>query len=137
MAQNQFETIPFVTNVRRFEPFYGANHKMMQRLLTGKDKGENQVDFPRILVSPKRLEELRLGRVGSEADKKEFRNNALGHRAIGVVYHPQYEHRGNYVPSIMPLRYDAFVFIDETKALNALHIRPDGHQIPETYPFGV
>lgn len=61
----------------------------------------------------------------------------IGHRAIGVVYRPENEHYGNYVPSILPARYDAFIFIDETKALNPLHISPDGHQIPETYPFGV
>ena len=30
-----------------------------------------------------------------------------GHRAIGVVYHPEYEHLGNYVPTILPYRYDA------------------------------
>ncbi|WP_139491731.1 erythromycin esterase family protein [Brevibacillus dissolubilis] len=40
----------------------------------------------------------------------------IGHRAIGVVYHPENEW-GNYVPSQMSRRYDAFVYIDETKAL--------------------
>ncbi len=66
-----------------------------------------------------------------------FMENHIGHRAIGVVYHPQYEKYGNYVPSILPLRYDAFIYLDQTKALHPLHIKPDGHQIPETYPFGV
>ena len=61
----------------------------------------------------------------------------LDHRAIGVVYHPEREKFGNYVPSIMPSRYDAFVYIDETNALHPLHIKPDGHQMPETYPWGV
>jgi erythromycin esterase-like protein len=63
--------------------------------------------------------------------------NHLGHRAVGVVYNPQYEHFGNYVPTILPMRYDAFIFLDETRALHPLHILPDGHQIPETFPFGV
>lgn len=66
-----------------------------------------------------------------------FMENHIGHRAIGVVYNPEYEQYGNYVPTILPLRYDAFIFIDETKALHPLHIQPDGKQIPETYPFGV
>jgi erythromycin esterase len=66
-----------------------------------------------------------------------FMENHIGHRAIGVVYNPQYEKYGNYVPSILPLRYDAFIFLDETTALYPLHIEPDGHQVPETYPFGV
>jgi erythromycin esterase len=66
-----------------------------------------------------------------------FMENHIGHRAIGVVYNPQYEQYGNYVPTILPLRYDAFIYLNETKALNPLHIEPDGAQIPETYPFGV
>ncbi|MBI4947275.1 MAG: erythromycin esterase family protein [Bacteroidetes bacterium] len=64
-------------------------------------------------------------------------NQYIGHRAIGVVYNPSLERLGNYVPSILPLRYDAFIFFDETRALHPLHIKPSGHQIPETYPFGV
>ncbi len=63
--------------------------------------------------------------------------NRIGHRAIGVVYNPQYEQYGNYVPTVLPLRYDAFIFLDETHALYPLHMQPDGHQMPETYPFGV
>lgn len=61
----------------------------------------------------------------------------IGHRAIGVVYHPQYEQYGNYVPTILPLRYDAFIYLDESQAVHPLHMAPDGHQMPETYPFGV
>jgi erythromycin esterase-like protein len=61
----------------------------------------------------------------------------IGHRAIGVIYNPEYEKYGNYVPSVMPNRYDAFIFIDESTAINPLHIKPDGQQIPETFPFGV
>lgn len=60
----------------------------------------------------------------------------LGHRAIGVVYDPAYEY-GNYVPSIIPMRYEAFVFLDQTAAVHALHVKPDGLQMPETYPWGV
>ena len=66
-----------------------------------------------------------------------FMENHIGHRAIGVVYNPQYEQYGNYVPTILPLRHDAFIYLDETKALHPLHIEPDGQQVPETYPFGV
>lgn len=58
----------------------------------------------------------------------------LPHRAIGVVYNPRKE-KYNYVPSYMAMRYDAFIFIDETTALHPLHISTDEHQLPETYPF--
>jgi erythromycin esterase len=63
--------------------------------------------------------------------------NPIGHRAIGVVYNPLRERYGNYVPTIVPSRYDAFIYLGETTALHPLHIKPDGDQIPETYPFGV
>ncbi|WP_276357667.1 erythromycin esterase family protein [Cohnella caldifontis] len=45
----------------------------------------------------------------------------VGHRAIGVVYHPRRE-RGNYVPSRMSERYDAFVYVDTSKALDPLQV---------------
>jgi erythromycin esterase-like protein len=60
-----------------------------------------------------------------------------GHRAIGVVYDPERERFGNYVPTVLPRRYDAFCFIDQTHALHALHLRPALEKVPETYPWGV
>lgn len=66
-----------------------------------------------------------------------FIEHFIPHRAVGVVYQPEYERYGNYVPSILPIRYDAFLHIDQTSALHPLHIEPSGHQTPETYPFGV
>ena len=59
-----------------------------------------------------------------------------GHRAIGVVYHPERERFGNYVPTVLPRRYDAFCYIDETRALHPLHLRPALEKLPETYPWG-
>ncbi|MCQ6280419.1 erythromycin esterase family protein [Bacillus sp. EB600] len=49
-------------------------------------------------------------------------NRRIGHRAIGVVYHPMHEQYGNYVPSLLPKRYDAFVFINSTNALSPLEV---------------
>jgi len=62
----------------------------------------------------------------------------MGHRAIGVVYDPGYERWGNYVPTIVPRRYDAFVYVEETRAVDPLHmpVRVDG-EVPETYPTGM
>lgn len=39
-----------------------------------------------------------------------------GHRAVGVVYNPENDQR-QYVNTILPMRYDAFVFFETTKAL--------------------
>ena len=72
----------------------------------------------------------------SDEPDKKFENK-LPHRAIGVVYNPANEKYGNYVSSFMSQRYDAFIFIDETKALHPMHIKPNGHKMPETYPFGL
>ena len=63
----------------------------------------------------------------------------IDHRAIGVVYDPRRERWGNYVPTIVPRRYDAFVFVDESRALDALHLaeRHDHGEVAETYPWGM
>jgi len=63
--------------------------------------------------------------------------SAIRHRAIGVVYDPARERMGNYVPSVLSKRYDAFIYLDQTKALHPLHLHPHDEKIPETYPFGV
>jgi erythromycin esterase-like protein len=61
-----------------------------------------------------------------------------GHRAIGVVYDPAYEAFGNYVPTVLPRRYDAFLYLDETEALHPLHMAPRREaEPPETFPTGV
>jgi erythromycin esterase-like protein len=61
----------------------------------------------------------------------------MGHRAIGVVYDPNYERWGNYVPTIVPRRYDAFVYIEESRAVDPLHMPVQvGGDLPETYPSG-
>ncbi|MGV3538260.1 MAG: erythromycin esterase family protein [Rufibacter sp.] len=48
-----------------------------------------------------------------------------GHRAIGVTYSPGSE-QGNFVPTILPQRYDAFLFIDRTTALHPLSTLSSG-----------
>lgn len=62
----------------------------------------------------------------------------LGHRAIGVVYRSGVESWGNYVPTIVPRRYDAFVFIDESRAVDPLQMPVTGNaELPETFPSGM
>lgn len=59
----------------------------------------------------------------------------IGHRAIGVVYDAKYEMFGNYVPTIIPERYDAFIYFDETEAVHPLHLKTKGGKEPELYPW--
>ena len=60
------------------------------------------------------------------------------HRAIGVVYNPAHERLGNYVPSRLSRRYDAFLYIDRSHALHPLHLEPQpSDDMPDTFPSGV
>jgi erythromycin esterase len=59
------------------------------------------------------------------------------HRAIGVVYDPGSDHYSNYVPTLLSRRYDAFLYLDETRALRPLHPPWNGEpEEPETFPSG-
>ena len=61
-----------------------------------------------------------------------------GHRAIGVVYQPAHEMHGNYVPTVLPDRYDVLLHIDRTTALAPLHYPADDDgEPPETFPTGM
>ncbi|HEY0535512.1 MAG TPA: erythromycin esterase family protein [Actinoplanes sp.] len=61
----------------------------------------------------------------------------IGHRAIGVVYRPERDSWGNYVPTVLGDRYDAFIWLDETHAVRPLHTLKVDRREPETYPSGV
>lgn len=54
-----------------------------------------------------------------ERDREDKGLKAKGHRAVGVVYNPQGDRR-QFVPTIVPLRYDALIFFKETTALHVL-----------------
>lgn len=71
-----------------------------------------------------------------EPELQDLFSDRIGHRAIGVVYHPEKE-SVNYVPSLMTRRYDAFIFMDQTQALHPLKLKTQGNLMPETYPFGI
>jgi erythromycin esterase len=71
----------------------------------------------------------------SERANQWFRQ-VRGHRAIGVVYDPDGDRIGSFVPTALSQRYDAFVYLEETEALHPLHITPKAaHEPPETYPW--
>jgi erythromycin esterase len=61
-------------------------------------------------------------------------SGSIGHRAIGVQYNPSNE-GGNYVPTVIPSRYDAFIFFDRTNALRPLGTAAR-NEPPDTYPSG-
>jgi erythromycin esterase-like protein len=61
---------------------------------------------------------------------------SLLERAIGVIYRPETELQSHYFESVMSEQFDAWVWFEETSAVNAL---PAGHAtgMPDTYPFGI
>lgn len=74
----------------------------------------------------------------SELRDRSIFMNTRGHRAIGVVYNPRREQYGNYVPTVLPDRYDAFVYVEESESLHPLHIEPrEEAKVPELYPWGL
>ncbi|MFB9235402.1 erythromycin esterase family protein [Plantactinospora siamensis] len=75
--------------------------------------------------------------VFDEADRGAGRlAEPVDHRAIGVVYDPSFEAWGNYVPSRLAERYDAFLWCDRTTALHPLAAIARSGEL-ETYPSGV
>ncbi|MGW5430264.1 erythromycin esterase family protein [Streptomyces sp. NPDC004059] len=67
----------------------------------------------------------------------EWFHQEHGHRAIGVVYRPQYDRIGNYVPTVLAQRYDAFCYLDRTHALTPLHPVAEDSPEEQTWPAGV
>lgn len=72
----------------------------------------------------------------SHVPKGDILHETRGHRAVGVVYCPSHERLGNYVPTQLAARYDAFLFFDETRALEPLEQDFNRAEIPETWPQG-
>lgn len=113
------------------------------KVIAGKDWGEpmEEMDVPKAMrgsweeIFHTELEGKDV--MITNMEKNKFFYNKRGHRAIGVVYEPEFETMGNYVPTILGKRYDAFIHLDRTTALHPLHIKPDSKEIPESYPFGV
>jgi erythromycin esterase-like protein len=71
-----------------------------------------------------------------ERDRPDLLTDELDHRAIGVVYHPERDF-GNYVPTVLGDRYDAFFWFDESRGLLPLRTGPLDPREPETFPSGV
>lgn len=69
-------------------------------------------------------------------DKKGPLAERRGHRAIGVVYDPLHDRRNHFVPTSLANRYDAFIFIDTTHALQPIYAPAVAGYVPQTWPKG-
>jgi erythromycin esterase len=71
----------------------------------------------------------------AQDDQPPWLRERRGHRAVGVVYDPDRERWGNYVPTVLGDRYDALLWFPETRALRPLHVEPRSGEA-ETWPTG-
>ena len=69
--------------------------------------------------------------------RPDLLTDEIDHRAIGVVYHPEREAMGNYVPTVLGDRYDAFCWFDASRAVTPLRTDRVDRLDPETFPSGV
>ena len=58
-------------------------------------------------------------------------------RFIGVIYRPETERWSHYSEAVLPEQFDAWVWLDETKALAPLVEHEPHEGDAETYPFGL
>jgi len=57
-------------------------------------------------------------------------------RAIGVLYRPQTEMQSHYFQAYLPVQFDEWVWLDETRAVRPLPGRRERGEA-ETFPFGI
>jgi protein-L-isoaspartate(D-aspartate) O-methyltransferase len=58
-------------------------------------------------------------------------------RFIGVIYRPETERWSHYSEAVLPRQFDAFVWFDETTALQPLRPHEPHSGVPDTFPFGL
>ena len=110
---------------------WGAPHKKMT--LPKAKPGSIEDYFHK---SSQNLKAVQLLTVLKGLHKDSALHRVFGHRAVGVVYDPNHESHGNYVPTSMAKRYDAMIFVDRTSALNPISDLSATGEFPETYPVG-
>ncbi|MCV0397228.1 MAG: protein-L-isoaspartate(D-aspartate) O-methyltransferase [Rhizobiaceae bacterium] len=58
-------------------------------------------------------------------------------RFIGVIYRPESELLSHYAQASISKQYDAYVWLDQTRAVTPLPAAEAVHDGPETFPFGL
>jgi len=58
-------------------------------------------------------------------------------RFIGVIYRPETERWSHYSEAVLSEQFDAYVWFDETRALEPLTAREPHAGVPETFPSGL
>ena len=82
---------------------------------------------------PRFLLDLTPGR--NEALRRRLADPRL-ERFIGVIYRPETERWSHYSQAVLPRQFDAYVWFDETRALQPLAPYEPHDGVPDTFPFG-
>jgi erythromycin esterase-like protein len=106
-------------------------------VIAGESWGAQMARMPVPPARPGSLEALLHETVGKDAlfvvprgERPAWLDRRLDHRAIGVVYRPQREKWGNYVPTVLGERYDAFLYLEDTSPLQPLHLERADEHVP-------
>ncbi|MDR0184301.1 protein-L-isoaspartate(D-aspartate) O-methyltransferase [Lysobacter arvi] len=77
-------------------------------------------------------------REGHDETLRRLLSDPLLQRFIGVIYRPETELQSHYARASLARQYDGYVWLDETRAVDALPARArEADEVPDTYPFGV
>ena len=87
----------------------------------------NETDIPGFL--------LHLREPDEEAVREELAGPRL-ERAVGVVYRPDTELQSHYFHASLPSQFDAWIWFDETEAVEPLMLPRHGTRRPHAFPFG-
>jgi erythromycin esterase-like protein len=106
-------------------------------VVAGESWGAQMERMPVPPARPGSLEDLLHRALGQDAlvvvprgERPAWLDRRLDHRAIGVVYRPGRERWGNYVPTVLGERYDAFLHLEETTPLRPLHLERADEHVP-------
>jgi erythromycin esterase-like protein len=106
-------------------------------VIAGDRWGAQMTRMPVPPARPGSLEALLHEALGEDAlfvvprgDRPGWLDRRLDHRAIGVVFRPEREKWGNYVPTVVGERYDAFLYLDDTAPLQPLHLERADEHVP-------
>jgi erythromycin esterase-like protein len=106
-------------------------------VVAGESWGAQMQRMPVPPARPGSLEDRLHRALGADAlivvphgERPAWLDERLDHRAIGVVYRPERERWGNYVPTVLGERYDAFLHLEETSPLRPLHLERADEHVP-------
>lgn len=76
-------------------------------------------------------------REGERADARAILMEPRLERFIGVIYRPDTERWSHYASASLPEQFDAWVWFDETMAVDPIGDAHMTEDLPDTYPFGL